>query len=257
MKKFWNVNRFVRLFDDPPAPPAPPITTPGDKTYTQKELNDFLAQEKTQAKKNTQALITQLEELKGIKSLSEQQVNDLNAKIEELQNQNLSKEEIAKRDKEKLQKEYEGKLTQATEGQKTWQNRFSNKVIEVDILREAGLNDAYDAEQILDLLRGKARTVELEGEDGKLNGKFLTRVTMDAEDDKGVVKTLDLTAAEAIKLMKEQKKYANLFIVEGTGGVGGGTNRGESPIVKKAADLMKMSDEQYRKFRKENPNLLS
>lgn len=251
---------FVRMFDDPPAPGTPPPapgTPPVDKTYTQKELNDFLAVEKNQAKKNNQALITQLEELKGIKSLSEQQTTDLNAKIEELQNQSLSKEEIAKREKDKLQKDYDVKLTQATEQQKTWQGRFSNKVIEVDVLREADKADAYNPEQILDLLRNKSRTVEGVGEDGKPNGKFVTRINIDSEDDAGVVKTLDLTATEAIKLMKEQKKYANLFIVEGTGGVGGGPNRDGNPLIKKADDLMKMTDEQYRKYRKENPNLLS
>ena len=72
-----------------------------DKKFTQADLNRFLAQEKEKTRQQNAALISQLEELKGSKALSEQEKNDLNSRIEELQNQSLTKEEMAKKELKK------------------------------------------------------------------------------------------------------------------------------------------------------------
>lgn len=255
--------RLTRLFqnyydDTPPGDKAPPTPPPGDKTYTQKQLDDIVAAEKTQSRRNTEALIKQLEELKNVKGTSDEQIATLNQKIEELHTQTLSKEELAKRDKEKLQKEYESKLTLAQEGEKTWRSRFTDNVMEVEIVRESEKAKAYRSPQILALLKPMSKVVEVLDENQKATGTFQTRISFPTKDEKaGTIKILDLSVADAIKMMKEQDDYANMFIDEGTGGVGGGQNRGDGPVIpKKTADLLKMSDEQYREHRKRHPNLI-
>lgn len=228
-----------------------------DKKFTQADLNRFLAQEKEKTRQQNAALITQLEELRGSKALSEQEKTDLNARIEELQNQSLTKEELAKKALAQKEAEYTGKLTKAEQEGKTWRSRFESQLMETAIVSEAGKAKAFNTTQIDALLRPHSKVVEVIGEDNKPTGKFEVRVDFTHKDDKGKIVTLNVTVPEAVKLMKEQDEYANLFIDEGTGGVGGSANRDNAKGRNKSAEqLAGMSMEQYLEHRKKNPNIL-
>ena len=228
-----------------------------EKKFSQADLNRVLAQEKEKVRQQNAALVTQLEELRGSKTLSEQEKNDLNARIEELQNLSLTKEEMAKKELKKKEDEYTGKLTKAEQEGKSWKSRFEGALIENAIIAEAGKAKAFNTVQIEALLRPHSKVVEVIGEDNKPTGKFEVRVDFTHKDDKGKVVTLNVTVPEAVKLMKEQDEYANLFIDEGTGGVGGSANRDSGKGRNKTAEQLAAGGmEAYLEHRKKNPNIL-
>jgi len=213
-------------------------------------------QEKQKTRQQNDALVQQLEALKQDKTLSEETLNSLNARIEELTNANLTKEELAKKDKEKLQKEYDSKLSTTEKDRDGWKNRFEEKVMDVDILTEAGRAKAYRDQQVLALIKPRARVEAVKGDDGKDTGHYETKVKWPSKDDKGKDIVLDLTVAQVIKSMKESSDYANLFVVEGTGGVGGSSGNDNKGMPKDAKALLNMTDAQYMEHRKRNPQIL-
>jgi CRISPR/Cas system CSM-associated protein Csm4 (group 5 of RAMP superfamily) len=227
------------------------------KTFTKEEVDRLIATEKQTTRKQQDALVQQLEELKKTKGMSDQQISELNKKIEEISTQHLSKEELAKREQDRVKKDYDTKLDATTKEAQTWQSRFTEKVMETEIISEANSADAYRVHQVLGLLKPLTKVKEVQAEDGTGTGRFESRVSFPSVDAKGKPITLDMTVPETIKFMQSSVEYANLFKVKGTGGVGGGPSpSGGSAGKKTAEDIAKMDDATFQEYRKKNPNLI-
>ena len=218
------------------------------KTFTQDDVNRLLAKEKRDFQSKQQTMINELEALKQKSTLTAEERTALENRLEELRNESLTKDELAKKDKDKLLKTHETEKTTLVKERDGWRNRYTDATIARALTDAAVANTAHVPSQIVSILRGQTRLVEELDEAGKPNGNLIPKVTLQDKDKDGKSVTLDLTVSEAVKRMKDMEDYFNLFKGEGTGGVGG-TNRGggsgTTRLTDVAADPLK-----YREARK-------
>ena len=133
---------------------------------------------------------------------------------------------------------------------------FRSEKIDRSLLDAAG-SDAFNPSLIVDLLRPITDLKEEAGEDGTPTGKLVPMVNFNDIDEKTgePIKTLR-TPAEAVKRMKElPEQYGGLFKSNVVSGVGAGSAEG-SVGKSGPVDINKLTPEQYRKLRKENPEAL-
>ena len=252
MKRLLKIWLLVQNNEPNPAPaPTPPAPEPepspdNDKpVISQKKLDSILAEEKKKYQKSVENQIGQLESLKKSAETNDKLKKDLENRIEELQNSLLTKEQIAQKDKDKLQKDFSVQIEKLSSERDRWKNSFTEATIKRSISDAAG-SDAFSSAQIVNLLERDARLVEETDDEGNGLGKFGVKIKFQHTDKEGKPVTLDLTPDEAIKLMKDiPDKYGNLFKTSLSSGLGGGNNK---PI--KDIDLKNMSRDQYMEWRK-------
>jgi len=215
-------------------------------------VNSLLADNKRNLRKQVDDLTAMIDKLKS----SNHGTEELQEKIQQLQTNLSTKEEIAEREKKKIQKESESKITELTAKLETITKDYTSETLIRAITDAAVTNKAYAPEQIVGLLRGNARIEEELGDDDKPTGRRIPKVRITVPDEDGKNKELDLTVSEAVKVMRETPaKYANLFMQEGEGGLGmqGFGRGGREPDLFQAAktgDLAK-----YRELKKKKGGL--
>jgi hypothetical protein len=222
-------------------------------TISQKKLNSLLAEEKRKYQKQIEGQVTQLEELKKAQGLTQQQRDDLQKRIEDLNNSLLSKEELARKERERLGKEHQTALKGVTDERDTWKSRFAVSTINRSIQDEAVRAKAFNPEQIVDLLATKSTLEEVTDAEGKPTGDFITKIRFSDVDKEGRPITLNLTVPEAVKRMKElPDRFGNLFESGLIGGLGGNRQGNTGTGGKKPED---MTPDEYREWRKKPGNL--
>jgi hypothetical protein len=228
----------------------PPAGSGGDdakKTFTQEQVNAMLAEDRRKHKTQVEKTVAELEALKkNNKGLSEKEKSELTKRIEDLNATLLTKEELAAKEKEKLQNEHKKVLTDVSAERDAWKNRYVDSTIEGALTGAAAATEAFNPSQIVSLLRGTTRLVEVTDEAGNPTGKFEAKISLADVDKEGKPVTLELTALEALKRMKDREDFANLFKSNVTGGLGGSGNQGAGKDV----DPSKMSPEQWMAHRK-------
>lgn len=252
-------NRFTSIFvpvfeNTPPTPPPTPTTPPPteDKKFTQEDLNRLLAEERRKAQTQTQKALEELEALKNKTTLTNEEKAELERRVEDLSNSLLTKEELAKKEKEKLEKQSKQQIEALTTELGTWKNRYNDSTIRRAITDAAVETSAFSPAQIVAILGPQTRLAEELGDDGKPNGELIPKVKFTDVGKDGKPVTLDLTVLEAVKRMAEKDDYKNLFRVDGTGGVGGTSGRRQTPSGKiDPAELARTDPARYRKLRKE------
>jgi len=227
----------------------------GGRVFTQEEVNKFMAEDKRKYKsqidevsKQKQELESRLKELSQDRSLSDEQRQEMVKKLEDLRKTfHTEKQEI-----EYERKQLEEKLTQeADEAKKKaehWESLYRSEKVNRTLQDAAGSADAFNPNQIVGLLRPMT---ELKDMDGNL----VPMIDFPDVDEKTgeEIKTLR-TPADAVKRMRELPKiYGNLFKSNVVSGVGAGQGQG-TPTS--SIDPRELTPEQYRKMRKENPELL-
>jgi hypothetical protein len=233
--------------DPPPTPPPTPAPVADDDkpTLSQKKVNAILAEEKRKNKEIIDRQVKELETLKKSRGLTEQEKTGLTARIEELQNTLLTKEELAVKERKKLEHEHKVALEQTTTERDTWKNKFVQSTIVRSITDEAVRAEAFAPNQIVALLEKNTRLAEVVDADGNPTGEFIPKVKMQDVDKDGKPLTLDLTVSEALKRMKDRAdEYGNLFKSGVAGGLGAAGGKSGKDV-----DPSKMSPEQYRLWR--------
>lgn len=244
---------FYAVYADPPAgdPPVGDPPKPPPKTFTQQEVDSFLAADRKKHETKVQDAVKQLEEMKRIKGLSDQERANLQAKIDEMNSSLLTKEEQSKREMEKKDKEYKTALESRTKESDQWRGMYAEESTRNQIIFAATEHEAVSVEQVQDLLMPKTRIVEILDSEGKPTGRYIPKVKMHDKDKEGKTIELDLTVSEAIKRMKDNpERFGNLFksgVQGGLGGgrggaAGGGGESGEPPT----------DPEAYREWRKKH-----
>lgn len=214
----------------------------------QEELNSMIADNRRNLTKQNTELVTQLEQLKKNATLSQEDSDSLQVKITQLEEQYMSKEELAKRESNKQQKQFDTDLQLANSSSKKWENMYSNSTIQRAIYDAAVENGAIHPSQIVTELQGKTQLIEVDG-------NYCPVVKFNDVDDDGKNVTLDLSPIEAVKRMKElTDRHGNLFKGTQASGLGGSGNTKGSTGQTKLSELM-ADPEVYAKWRKENPNL--
>ncbi len=225
----------------------------GPETFTQEQVNTFIADEKRKMQTKQREMATELKTLKSNSALSTDEKDTLQARIDELKSQYQSKDERAKEDSDKKQKEYDTALTGMTEERNQWASKHSDLLIRTEITKSAADNKAISVEQISAILGPKTELVEDLDDEGSPQGSFSPRVKFPDVNKEGNEIELILTVNEAVQRMKKIERYGNLFEGDkkgGAGGIGsssGGT--GKTDLAKLAADPDQTG---YREARKKN-----
>ena len=227
------------------------------KTFTQEEVNSFLAKEKRKTQDAQKQLASQLQEYKKTAELSTEEKTELEKQIEDLQKQYMTAEERARQTSEKITKKFKKDLEALESERNSWKDRYTRSTIDAAIAQAAVTNKAIAVEQIAAMLRPSAKLAEKLDEAGKPTGMYEPRVEFQDLDRDEKPITLDLTVNEAVKRMTELPQYGNLFKGNKAGGIGGsgGTGKKMGQI-----DLIKIAREdpaRYRKLRKEQPELFA
>jgi len=250
MCKLFSFVNCHTFFEDAIVPPVVPPTTPSDpptdRTYTQAEFTALIEQERQRHTEQTKATIKSLEDAKRNASLTMKDKDDLTKRISELDATLHTKEELAKKEKERIETQFKTEKETLANERDEWKTRFVTTQINSSIISAANQEDAFNPDVFLALLGGKSELVQLTDSEGKGTGNFAVKVKLDDTDKDGVTKTLLLTPTEAIKTLKEKpEKYGNLFKSNVNGGLGGGPSAGNLTT----ADIKNMTPEQYRKVR--------
>lgn len=237
--------------ETPPPPPAAPSTDTkgetGKKTFSQDELNKALADDRRRHQEQVKKAIAEVEALKSKSRLTQEERNELDQRIQQMQNELLSKEELAKKDRERLIKRSEEEKQALTKERDSWKDRFTGSAIRRAITDAAASNDAYSPSQIVALLHSETRLVEKLDDEGKPTGEFVPKVRFQDTDKDGKPITLELDPNDAVKRMKELENYQNLFKGSGVGGLGANNQpQGKKPDARNLAK----DPEAYREARR-------
>ncbi len=190
-------------------------------SVSQGQLNDILAEHK-------RGLQTQLAELNA--KLEAGDPVALQAKIDELNNSLLTTEQKAKAEVDKVKKAIETDRDKFKQQSEVATGRFNDLLIENELTKAGIAANVYDPSQLLMMLGKQAKVVENLDAQGKGMGTF--KVLLPSAGKDGTV--VDLAATEYVTNMREDKRFLNLFKVDGTPGsgltlnVGGGSGAGTS-----------------------------
>lgn len=215
--------------------------------YNDKQVNDILAKEKAKHAEERKKYLAELENVRKSSNLTAKEKENLSAKIEELHTSMLSKEDAAKREKQKLEQQYKTQLEGTTKELDTWRNRYTSERIQREIQDAAIANDGYNPLQFINQLGHDTRLVEIKNsENGESTGEYSTQVRVrEVKDGKPIV--LELSVTDAIKRMKDLPEFANFFKSTLASGLGAG----RSAPIKNVKDASNLSPADYRKSRKD------
>jgi hypothetical protein len=188
--------------------------------------------------------------------MNTQAKEELEARIEELQTQFMSKEELAKRNAEKSGKAHAKEVERLTGETKKWQGLYASSTVERALLDAAVAGEAIQPSQLVSMLGQKTHiSEELDGA-GHGKGSYKTVVKFNDIDTDGNPVVLELTPKETVKRMKELPDlYGNLFKGDATSGLGAGSNAaGKGKTHPKLQELLN-DPVKYQKWRKDNPDL--
>jgi myosin heavy subunit len=199
-----------------------------ETAFSQEQVNKFLAEEKRKWQTTQQKTISELTEIKNQLSTSDEEKTALSKKISEMETQLLTKEEIAEREKKKMETEAKNKIDSLSAERDNFKNQYANYRIENEITQEAVSQEAFSPKQVVALLRNETRLVPVVGEDKKPTGEFAAVVAIKSIKE-GKQITLELPIADAVKRMKETPtEFGNLFKSTMSSGVGGGNVPGNN-----------------------------
>jgi hypothetical protein len=182
--------------------------------------------------------------------LTREERDAMNARVTELQRQYQTKEELAAAAAAKTQKELQASLENTTREREIWQKRYESNVISTELTKAAVQHKAYNPDQILAILSGSTKLVEVLDEDGKPTGQLVPKVTLQDVDKNKKPVTLELDPVQAIERLKAREEFQNLFLAEGSSGFGGGQKNKSSGQV----DIAQLAKDPaaYRKYRKDH-----
>jgi len=156
-------------------------------------------------KRGFQSQINDLQTKLQTANLNAEQKTKVEEELETLRGTLRTKEEQAIHDKQKLSQQHTKQLTAVQEEAKQWQTRYSNMHIQNSLLAAAGDNNAFNPQQIVQILQPNTSLVEGVDGEGKPNGTFSAVVKLSLPDDKGNMAEMTLPPSEAVSKMAEAK----------------------------------------------------
>lgn len=223
--------------------------------FSQADIDTAVIESGKKQQKLMQKALDELEAVKATIDLTGGDRTAMDEKIADLQNQILTKEEIATRNESKLKKDSDEALGTLQGKYDALENRYNTETITRAITEAAVAGKAYSTEPLVALLKPQTRLVEIENAEGEKTGRFEPRVDYPTKDKDGKDVVMNMTVPEAITQMRETESFLNLFLAEGTSGVGG-TNRGKGTELD-VAQLAKDNPQEYAKLRAEGKIELS
>lgn len=237
----------------PPPPPAVPPTSPPPGTprmFTQEEVNRIQADNKRALQQQNAELAAQLTQLRESASLTQQERDALDSRITALNQQHLTETQKLTYQVESLTKAHKADVEAWSGKYAETTSRFHNVLIENAVAVAATEHKAASLTQMNLLLKPQSKVVEQKDKDGNPTGQFIAVIPtpmMDAKTKQ--VTVVDLPVADAVANLRKNPEFANLFFVEGSGGVGGVGNPGSNNSGG-TPNFANMTEAEYRDYRK-------
>lgn len=214
----------------------------GQRTFTQEELNAILAEDKRKHKEKYEQLESSYKELLSNQNLTKEERDKLQARLEDVQKIQRSKEQQLEHERKQVEEKYETELKTYEEKANYWESLFKKETVARSLQDAASVADAFNPQQIVNLLKPFTELKEVEGQ--------LTPMVEfpDVDEKTGEEISTLRTPSEAVKRMKDlPKMYGNLFKSNVVSGVGAGNAAGAGELD--SMDYSNMTAEQYRKHR--------
>lgn len=229
------------------------------KVLTQEEFNAALVREVGKERAKHEATLKQALDSKN---LTEQERADLNQQLNIVRGEAKTKEVQAAEEKKALEEKYKADIEAKTKESETWATLFRESNVTRDLQGAAVAGDAYNAEQIITLLKPMTKMVEIPDEKtGKGTGRYRTVVEFPDKDPvTGDIVPTAKTPEEAIKRMRElPEKYGNLFKSNVRSGIGANSSADSYMGAGGTVDLQRLARDPkaFREAVKANPNILN
>jgi len=230
-----------------------------EKAFSQEDLNRTLAEDRRKHQEKYKTLEESYKQILADKNLQREQRTRLEAELADLQKSFRTKEQQAEYERKQERERFKSELEGTKESAIRWENLYKKSVIDRSLQDAAVSADAFNPGQITGLLRPMTKMVEKTDENGEPIDEFSPMIDFPDIDEKTGEQVITLrTPAEAVQRMKELPElFGNLFRANVVSGIGsgsatGGVQSGEGGRI----DPTKLSPEQYRKLRRENPEAL-
>lgn len=229
----------ARMFEGEGGAGTTTTTQPPPKVFTQEEVNSIVAKEK-------KGFTEKLEQMGQNFKMTEEQRKQLEAQVEDIKTSSLTEKERLAQELEKTKKKLATTAEESEKNTSVWKNRFESSTIKTALSTASQLHEAFNPTQIEAILAPSSRSAEILGDDGKPTGKFVVKTKITTKGADGKTVELEVEPNEAVKILKEQPEYANLFKGTQVPGIGGnnGATRRPGPL-----DLKDMSHTDYLKNR--------
>ncbi len=234
----------------------------GEKSFKQDDVDrivqERLSRERKQNAEKYQDLEGRYTTLLDNQNLSEEERSKLETNLEDVRKRLRTKEEEAKHQITQVKNDYEQQLAKEKADREMWEKRFYDSSIQRALQDAAVTNDAYNASQVVSLLKPMTKLRRRVDETtGKDTDDFETVIDFVDQDEHGLQVVTQRTPDETVKRMKELSSYANLFKSNVVSGVGANSATGGiAPGANGRIDVRTLTPEQYKKIRKDNPELL-
>jgi hypothetical protein len=210
------------------------------KTFTQDDVDrivgERLVREKDRFKVEKADLLRQYNEVLENHRLTDEQRRTYEARVNELESQVLSKDELAVKRLRQREEEWAAKFKHMDEKLSHSKKQHESFRIRTEILEAASVSRALNPSQVLGLLAPSAQVEEILDDQGKFTGQYRVMVPVAVEQDGQAVEK-SLPVREAVKVFLEQPSNFNL--VKST--VKGGSGFQPSSSSLDSAHLMKLS----------------
>jgi hypothetical protein len=235
--------------EEPPheEPQPEPHKTP-KRMISEDELQKRLADERKKFTNNNKQLLSQLKDFRESLNMTEDQKATLEQHIERLTNESLTAQEVAKRDREKMAKEFQAQLEKERREAENWRRMYTEEKIERELTDAAIENKAYAPSQIKNILKPQAKLVPELTKDGQPTGKWVPKIAWQDKKEDGELITLELSPSETVKRMSELNEHLNLF----NSGANGGLGSFSAPTKTSAGSKPPADPAAFRKWAKEN-----
>ena len=207
-----------------------------------------------------------LEELKASRDLTAEEKKSLEMRYQEVLKEKQEIEKAADLRTKQQQAEYEAKLKAEAEGKKLWEKKFRDREVQAVVYEAARAADAFNEEQVHNILRDKIEVVQKKDEKGQYLPDFDIKVRWQEIDTSTgqpveVLLPVNEVVGKRMKTPENTKRFGNLFKAGVVSGLGTSNfNTAGSGLTPNgtydAATLAKLSPAEYNEIRQKNPRLL-
>jgi hypothetical protein len=227
--------------------------------FNQDDVNRFLADDRRKHAEKLKKLETGYQNILADKNLATERRQKLESELEELRKSNMTEKQKLEYEKKQAETQYKNRLEELEASTKHWENLYKSSQIDRSLQDAAISAEAFNPNHIVGLLRPMTKMQERTNEDGTPMGDFYPVIDFPDVDEQTGEQVMTLrTPEEAVQRMKELPSiHGCLFRSNVVSGVGSGSaTGGVTPGDAGRIDPAKLTPEQYRKYRKDNPEAL-
>ena len=231
-----------------------------EKSFNQDDVNKFLAEDRRRHTDKYSKLEQTYKTMLADKNLATEQRGKLESELQDLQKTFRTKAQQADYERKQVEEQLTVEMAGYKESAIKWEGMYKDSAIQRSLQDAAIGGEAFNPLQIVNLLRADTTMrPAMDAEGVEIPDEMIPMIDFrDKDDVTGENVTTLRSPQEAVQRMKEMpEQFGNLFRANVVSGIGagaatGGVTSGEGGRV----DVSKLTPEQYRRMRKENPEAL-